>query len=291
MDKKKVAQKVHNKKRKKEKRQQKQQQQQQKHVVCHRSQPDDACSVNLSDGEADAVRPDSVDQPALDKSVLAGEGGPAHDVSHGTAKDDAPQARNSVPSAAAPSPVTEPEAATTVAPVATPLEAAIAEPIASPKPGRPGTSAYPATVIAPPVSATAAVGLPADLCAEGVFDVGRTGVTAVSSSQQLSPVAAPPEDRLPSSRQDSWLAQTNKAETSGRAATAHNASPQATVESGSIQVHPWVPVCLLLHIWSYGPLQECMKQHTLICDPLLHDVSYNDSIGSVLLYVRQYTPV
>ena len=133
------------------------------------SQPQDACSINLSDKEADAAPPRGAHQPVSKVAASADEGTSAGVLSHSTAdtaKDDPAQGHKPVASAAAMSSITEPEAAATAAalPAFRLPDAVIAEPAELPQPQWAGSSARPA---AAPVNFLSLAGrLPADLRAE-----------------------------------------------------------------------------------------------------------------------------
>ena len=130
------------------------------------SQPEDAYSVNLSDGEADAALPRDAHQPEVVASD--DEGTSAGALSHSpanTAEDDQAPGHKLVISTAGLSSVTEREAAAVAAalPAFRLSDAVIAEPAELLQPQLPGISAHPAAVLVPVSSISVAGKLPADL--------------------------------------------------------------------------------------------------------------------------------
>ena len=201
LEKKKQSQKVAKKKARKASKQKKQSCQlvqfvnQHKHAIG--SQPEDACSVNLSDDEVDAAPPRVAHQHVSEVAASADEGTSAGALPHSTvdtSTDVQAQGHKPVASAAAPSSVTEPEAATAAA--ASPAfrlpAAVIAEPAELPQLQWPGMLARPAAVLVPVSSLSPAGRLPPDLRPEAAH-VGPEEASAIREPENAAAASTLPE--------------------------------------------------------------------------------------------------
>lgn len=142
------------------------------------SQPEHACSVILLDDEADAAAPKAAHQHVSKVAASADEGTSAGAFPHNTddtSNDQQAQGHKSVASAAAPSSVTEPEAATAAAACpAFRLPAAVtAEPTELLQLQWPGMLAHPAAVLVPVNSLSVAGRLPSDLRPEAAHTASK----------------------------------------------------------------------------------------------------------------------
>ena len=205
LEKKKHSQKVAKKKLRKASRQKKQSCQLMRSVSQDRasigSQPEDASSVNLSHGEADAAPPRVAQQPASKVVASADEGIFADALSHSTANTangDQAQGHNSVASAVAPSSVAEPQAAAAAAALpAFRLPAAVAdEPAGLPQLQLARTSAHLAAVLVPVNPLSLAGRLPdvrveaAHVAPEGPSAIREPAVAAAMLPEAAVPMLA-----------------------------------------------------------------------------------------------------
>lgn len=169
------------------------------HDIC--SQPQDACSVNLSDDEPDIASAALALQPVSSIPVVAASADEATATdavsgkTAGTTNDAAAQGQQSAASAAVPSSVTDPEGAAAAA--ATPPfslpEAVTVEPADLYQLPWPGMLAHPAAVLVPAAFPSAAGRLPPDLRAEAAHQLpeeppaGRVSNDASADARSVLP--------------------------------------------------------------------------------------------------------